>query len=937
VRAIRLARLDRLLERVWSHRLTLIVAPAGSGKSTLLASFAHGAQLPVAWYRAESWDREPIRLLAQLRHAFAAATSVVEGSWSSPEDAARAIRESAPFPCLLVVDDLHLLESTAAETALERLLDLLPADLTVMCASRVRPRMNLSRKRVSGELLEIGADDLRFRAWEVERLYRDFYHERFAPEELAVLARRTEGWPAGLQLFHLATAGKATAERRKLLDGFGPGSRLMSEYLSRNVLFDLPANLRSFLIDSSVLGRLTGPLCDKLLDRTNSIDVLTELETRSLFTFPLSEAGEFRYHEVFRSYLQGVLLEQRGETATQRLYQRAGELLAASHALPEALDAYCRAGAWDRVASLLGRDGVSLTERRAAWMDAIPPAMLRHDPWLMLARARTIRAQGRLRDAIDAYADAEAAFGASDGAGTARSERMMIAPWLDTGEPVRSDPASLLRTATIHDPAGVVRRLKGQPEGGARLVAGLSMMLAGDPAAAAESLLSLANDDAPVGLASVLASMGSGVAAILAADPIGATQIRQAIAGAEHEGLDWLERLGHAIQSIVDRNIDDALSVAEAAERAGDTWGAGLTRLLVGWTAGLGSVGVAECLNAAAEAFRRLGAPVLETWARALLALVFALGGDARGEEMALAADSLARSAGVQPARGWAQLALSRARAGPGVLDIDALPLDGPPTPEWVVRHLMDAQPPAQPASHPFEVHTFGSLGFSIDGVQIDLSGARPRVRSLLAMLAVQAGSSVHREILQEALWPGADPDSAAQNLHVAVAAARRTLEPGVTRGNHQLIVREGSSYRLALPPGSWVDLIEFDRLIAAARQARASQDLERHEDASREALELYRDDLLQDEGPADWVIGARERRRQEAVEAAEAAATTLERRGELQLAAQFCAIGLRLDRYYDPLWRRLVAIRERAGDDGAARRVRDAYQAALRELELSA
>ena len=228
-------RLDARLDAVWEYRLALIVAPAGSGKTTLLSRFAERIDGPVGWYRAEAWDADEQALLRHLEAALAPQMDGVATGWTSIADAANAL-DAWPGPrVLLLVDDLHTLEGTAAEATLERLIDYAPPSLTVIAGTRVPPRFNLPRLRVSGALLEIGADDLRFRSWEVERLFRDYYQNPLPPEELARLARRTEGWAAGLQLFHLATRGRAPDERRRVLAALGPSSRLMRDYLTRNV------------------------------------------------------------------------------------------------------------------------------------------------------------------------------------------------------------------------------------------------------------------------------------------------------------------------------------------------------------------------------------------------------------------------------------------------------------------------------------------------------------------------------------------------------------------------------------------------------------------------------------------------------------------------------------------------------------------------------
>jgi len=191
VQSLARERVDALLARVWQYRVGLVVAPAGSGKSTLLARFASSADVPVAWYRAESWDAKTTTLLADLHSAFRSVLGPIPDGWDSVETAARALETWAGGRALLVIDDLHTLEDSPAELTLERLIDYAPPSITFVMGTRALPGFNLSRLRVSGSLLEIGSEDLRFRSWEVEHLFRDFYREPLPPEELAELARRT--------------------------------------------------------------------------------------------------------------------------------------------------------------------------------------------------------------------------------------------------------------------------------------------------------------------------------------------------------------------------------------------------------------------------------------------------------------------------------------------------------------------------------------------------------------------------------------------------------------------------------------------------------------------------------------------------------------------------------------------------------------------------
>src|SRR5215211_5221369 len=181
-------RLLAALGRARRRQLALLVAPAGAGKTTLLAQYAAEHAGPVGLAPADRYDL----------------------------DALAAALAAAPGPSLaLLVDNLDCLDGSAAERTLERLALLAPPSLRVVGAGRRMPALNLLRHELSDGLVVIDGDQLRFRTWEVERLPRDVYRQPLPPEEVAVLTRRTGGWAAGLQLFHLSTRGRTLTERRR--------------------------------------------------------------------------------------------------------------------------------------------------------------------------------------------------------------------------------------------------------------------------------------------------------------------------------------------------------------------------------------------------------------------------------------------------------------------------------------------------------------------------------------------------------------------------------------------------------------------------------------------------------------------------------------------------------------------------------------------------
>lgn len=965
-------RLETRLRGAWGHRLTLVVAPAGSGKTTLVARLATTAGVPAGWYRAEAWDTDAVSFLRHVEAALATALPALPRDWQTVEDAARALEALDPGRALLVIDDAHALEGTAAEATLGRLVDYAPPWLAIVVASRVAPSINLSRLRVSGELLEIGPDDLRFRAWEVEDLFRDVYRDPVPPADLADLARRVEGWAAGLQLFHLATRGMPVEERRRVLETAGSSGRLTREYLARNVLFGLPADLRAFLLDTCVLGRLTGPLCDEVRGVGGSATMLEELARRGVFTVPVEDADDaWRYHEVLRAHLDRMLVEEIGEAAARERHARAGEILEAADEPSAALRAYCRAEHWPAVRRLLGRQGEHLAAAAGgAWVDAIPPAIERHDPWVALARARRARNDGRWAEAVGAYARAEAGFGVSPAADAPRRERVALAAWLDPSLIPPPDASGILRTGLVREPAVAAREVGRLPEPAGQVARGLLALAAGDVALARRVLTAAAQSGEGGPVLAAGAKLGSLVAAVLSGERAEAGAFDAVVEAAERAGAGWLATLA--------RELGRWLAAGTLAEggRAPspdelEPWTAALVTLAAAWSpASAGAedaIEVAERRLAAAEsaatAFRELGAAVPEAWARSLAALFGAEAGAPDARDAALAAEGLGRLAGVPGARMVAYAALERAvgdeEAGPGRRSDYGLlaetiatetGLAAPPpslpraradriTVERASTVHRDAAAPAHArasATRPgaggtgIVVRTLGGFALEIDGRRVALDGAKPRVRMLLRLLAMHGGVPVHREAIQDALWPDADAVAGARSLHVAISAVRRLLDEVAQPLGGQLVLREGDAYRLALPPDAF-DVAAVSRALAAGRAA-----LARGEDPTRafdEVLERYGGDLLPEDGPADWVVERREHYRAALVEAATGLAEQALLRDDFAAAARACRAGLETDRYQDGLWRMLIEARERAGDPGAASRDRNEYRRVLETL----
>ena len=185
-----------------------------------------------------------------------------------------------------------------------------------------------------------------------------------------------------------------------------------------------------------------------------------------------------------------------------------------------------------------------------------------------------------------------------------------------------------------------------------------------------------------------------------------------------------------------------------------------------------------------------------------------------------------------------------------------------------------------------------------------------------------------------QALWPDVHPASATRNLHVAISAVRRCLEPDAPRGASSLLMREGDTYRLGL--GADLDVRTFENAITDARAARSAGDEQRLRLALETVLSVYQGDLLPEDGPSEWVVEQRERFRLEAADAA-ASLAELELEHRPEKVVEVCVRGLGIDRYRDDLWRLLAAAHSRAGDHAATARAAQEYEAVLTELGLPA
>jgi LuxR family maltose regulon positive regulatory protein len=421
-----LARLARGIGR----GLTVVCTPAGFGKTTLLSDWARRGRRPVAWLSLDAGDNDPARFwryvaaaLDQVRPGtFAPVAALLRGPQQQPLEAVATavINELMSVPgegaIALILDDYHLVEAPAVHDSVTFLLDRLPPGLRLVLASRADPPLPLARLRARGQLTELRAADLRFTLEETASFLREATGLDLPAASVAALQDRTEGWAAGLQLASLSLQGHA--DPAGFVATFAGSHRYVLDYLTGEVLARQSEQVVSFLLETSVLDRLCGPLCDAVTGRTDSQALLEALERANLFVVPLDEERRWwRYHHLFADLLRARLAHERAERVPE-LHRGAAAWHEEHGFADEAVRHALAAGEADWAARLVERHVEALLRRSEGatigrWLSALPAASVRSRARLCLAQAIAAVVGSRLEAAEPLLAEAERAFTAS--------------------------------------------------------------------------------------------------------------------------------------------------------------------------------------------------------------------------------------------------------------------------------------------------------------------------------------------------------------------------------------------------------------------------------------------------------------------------------------------------------------------------------------------
>jgi len=419
------SRLSERLTRGMASKLILISAPPGFGKSTLVAEWLGGRPAPerAAWLSLDSDDNEPAAfwryLVAALQTAQPdigrEAAAALDSQQPQVDEAIRAILNdlvAIEREVRLVLDDFHVIDRHEIQDSVAYLIDRLPSHAHVVITTRADPALPLARLRARGELVEIRAADLRFTSEEAAA-YLATMGLDLSRADVDALEARTEGWIAALQLAALSMQGRA--DPGSFIASFAGDDRFVVDYLADEVLAHQPEDVRSFLLQTSILDRMTGPLCDAVTEREDSREVLERLDRGNLFLIGLDDQRRwYRYHQLFADVLRARLLEEDSRSVPD-LHRRAREWFERHGDRPEAVRHALAGGDFIRAADLIEQAVPDLVRARAEvtlrrWLEGLPASVMRARPVLAAVLAGSLMQTGELAGVADLLATAEAAL-----------------------------------------------------------------------------------------------------------------------------------------------------------------------------------------------------------------------------------------------------------------------------------------------------------------------------------------------------------------------------------------------------------------------------------------------------------------------------------------------------------------------------------------------
>jgi LuxR family transcriptional regulator, maltose regulon positive regulatory protein len=416
--------IERLNEGL-SRKLILIAAPAGYGKTTLLSSWVQSCGQPVAWVSLDERDNEPTRFLSYLITAIQTIESQLGQDILSAMQSAQSSIMADWLPVLvnqldsiatsfvLVLDDYHLITTPAIHQALAFLLEHQPAQLHLVIATRKDPPLPLPRLRARGQLIELRQADLRFTFEETSAFLRRVAGTELSTKDVSALVSRTEGWIAGLQMAALSLRNRADVSR--LISTFGGSHEYIVDYFAAEVLDQQPESIKNFLLQTSILDRLYGSLCDAVTGQIDGQHTLEQLQQANLFVVSLSDDRCcYRYHHLLRDLLLKQLQQAQPERVPE-LQRRASHWCEEHDLIDDAIEHARAAHDEQRLGQLLDKYAEAFFSRGEyvtllRWIAALPDDQRQARPALGIRQAVMLSAVGQQREAGRALQEVDQAL-----------------------------------------------------------------------------------------------------------------------------------------------------------------------------------------------------------------------------------------------------------------------------------------------------------------------------------------------------------------------------------------------------------------------------------------------------------------------------------------------------------------------------------------------
>jgi LuxR family maltose regulon positive regulatory protein len=405
------------------RKLTLVSAPAGYGKTTLISEWLHQLDVQAAWLSLDESDNDPARFLVYLITAIQviqpkfgeSLLAMIQSPQTPPQEVILTIlvNELAVLPSLfiLVLDDYQAINNLSIHRQITFLLENLSTRMHLVLITREDPLIPISRLRARDQVLEIRQDDLRFTLDEISEFMRRVMQLDLTYDDIVALERRTEGWIAGLQLAGLSLHG--LRDKGYFIREFTGTNRYILDYLIEEVFNRQSVDMREFLLETAILDRLSGPLCDAVTGRSGSQEMLEQLDKVNMFIVPLDQSRTwYRYHRLFSELLrhQRHLVGQITDKII--LHQRASQWFESEGYPSEAIQHSLAAQDWLKAAQLIGRVNESMFKHGEivtllGWLEKLPTELLGSQPGLCMAYAWALLLSGKYEQADPVLQQAE--------------------------------------------------------------------------------------------------------------------------------------------------------------------------------------------------------------------------------------------------------------------------------------------------------------------------------------------------------------------------------------------------------------------------------------------------------------------------------------------------------------------------------------------------